>query len=181
MSGTIIPFRRPKEAPPAPPPCCSECGWKMPKEVRADLSALRKALSGDQLLLYIDCPECGASLFWMVKFQLDPQHQEDTVTRSASRIAKRQKLSSKFQEWANAELDRITPAGWKGRQVAPWKRDDVNVCRSCRARADCAATMLTHKDEKQQTVRYVFVFVCADCLKAPEKLQALGARVLSPA
>ena len=182
----IIPFRRKKEepapAPQSPPPCCSECGWKMPKEVRADLGALQNALSGDRLLLYIDCPECGASLFWMVQFQLDAAlRKETTVTHSASRIANHNKLSAKFREWANGELDRTTPDGWKTKQVTPWSRDDANVCRSCRARADCAVTMLTHKDADSKTVRYVFVFVCADCVESQEKLKALGARVLAPA
>ena len=71
MSGTVVPFRRPKKPPEeAPQARCPECGWKMPNEMRADRDSIKQALRGEQLLLYLDCPECGASLFYVVKFEL---------------------------------------------------------------------------------------------------------------
>jgi len=42
----------------------------MPPEIRADRESLKKALDGDQMKVYLDCPECGIGLFWIVKFAL---------------------------------------------------------------------------------------------------------------
>lgn len=60
----IIPF--PKQ----PRARCPKCGWKVPAEVRADRESVKQALSGSELKVYIDCPECGTGLFWIVKFEL---------------------------------------------------------------------------------------------------------------
>jgi predicted RNA-binding Zn-ribbon protein involved in translation (DUF1610 family) len=65
----VIPFPGPKKQ----QSCCPQCGWKMPPEIRADRDSVKQALNGERLMLYIDCPECGASLFWMVKFELGSQ------------------------------------------------------------------------------------------------------------
>ena len=71
----VVPFRRPeKKAPPPdqePSSYCPQCGWKMPTAVRADRDSVEQALSDGQLLLYIDCPDCGVVLFLVVKFDLD--------------------------------------------------------------------------------------------------------------
>lgn len=67
----VLPFRRPeKKAPPREEPRCPGCGWKLPGEVRADRESVKKALNGEQLMMYLDCPECGSSLFWVIKFDL---------------------------------------------------------------------------------------------------------------
>lgn len=64
---TVLPFRRPKKpAPPAEPAAvdrCSECGWKLPTSVRAFRDAV-----GAELLLRVDCPECGAEQLLLVEF-----------------------------------------------------------------------------------------------------------------
>jgi len=69
----VVPFRRPPKKGRLhedQPSCCPKCGWKMPPEIRADRESLKKALDGDQMKVYLDCPECGIGLFWIVKFAL---------------------------------------------------------------------------------------------------------------
>lgn len=46
-------------------PRCSECGWKFPKQVYAFKAVTEQF---PNLTLYIDCPECGAPLLWVVEF-----------------------------------------------------------------------------------------------------------------
>ena len=67
---TVIQFRRPEKPQPETPSRCPGCGWKLPGEVRADRDSVKQALDGERLLMYLDCPECGASLFWIIKFEL---------------------------------------------------------------------------------------------------------------
>jgi hypothetical protein len=52
------------------PPACPRCNWPMPAHVRADRDSAKQVLRGKQLLLYVDCPECGASLYWVIEFAL---------------------------------------------------------------------------------------------------------------
>ena len=63
----VLPFRRrpPPEEPPEKeePSRCPECGWKLPIDLRADPDSVRR-----ECTLYFDCPECGASLFWSIRF-----------------------------------------------------------------------------------------------------------------
>lgn len=63
----VIPFRRPEKprraAPEREPERCPRCGWRAPAEFRAERGSVR-----DQLLLYYDCPECGAGLVLLVQF-----------------------------------------------------------------------------------------------------------------
>jgi len=60
----VIPFRRPPAKPlDTESARCPECGWRLPAEVRAKRSAVRREVD-----LQVDCPECGATLLLSVRF-----------------------------------------------------------------------------------------------------------------
>jgi len=60
----VVPFRSKKPAPPEQqePSRCPRCGWLIPTSVRADRRTVLEPIT-----LYIDCPECGASLILLVE------------------------------------------------------------------------------------------------------------------
>jgi predicted RNA-binding Zn-ribbon protein involved in translation (DUF1610 family) len=65
----VIPFPKSADATPVESTAvqvCTECGWKMPNDVRAITDVGTKVR---KLILYFDCPDCGATVVWVVEFQ----------------------------------------------------------------------------------------------------------------